>query len=115
MFSICDISDVCTVAASSCADVDGTCDSSCVPSIELTSDDAICGISGPSKGGSVVCDMTSDGSPGGTMLLMSETDGSAGKDISGGIDDSEERLCCAIIFGISASFGWISVGVGWGG
>lgn len=45
------------------------------------------------------------------MLLISEIDGSAGKDTSGGIDDSEERLC-AIMFGISS--GWLS-GVGWAG
>ena len=92
------------MAASSCADVDGTC-SSCVPSIELTSAGAICGISEPSKGVSVVGGTITDGSPEGTMLLMSETDGSTGKDTSDGIDDSEERFCCAIMFGISDSFG----------
>lgn len=91
------------VAASSC--VDGIWDSSC----------ASAGISEPSKGVSVIGGTTSDGSPEGTMLLISETDGSAGKDTSGGIDDSEDRLCCAIMFGISASFGWLISGVGWAG
>lgn len=108
MFSICGISDICPVA-SSCADVDGTCGSSCVPSIELTSAGAICGISEPSKDVSVAGGAISDGSPEGTMLLMSEIDGSADKDTSGGMDTSEERLCCAIMFGISAaSFGWLN-------
>lgn len=100
------------VAGSSCADVDGTWGSSCV----LISFGAICGISEPCRGGSVIGGTTSDGSPEGIILLISETDGSAGKDTSSGKDDSEERFCCAIMFGIStASFGWLISGVGWAG
>lgn len=95
MFSICGISDVCIAAASSC--VDGTCDSTCAPSIELTSAGAI---SEPSNGVSV--GGTSDDSAEGTMLLISETDGSVGKGTSPGTD-SEGRLCCAIMLGISTA------------
>lgn len=97
---------------------DGTCASSCVSSTELTSAGAICGISELSNGVSVVGGATIDGSLEGTMLLMSETDGSAGKGSSDDIDDSEGRLCCAIMLGISTAStafadGWLtSAGVG---
>lgn len=100
------MSDDCTaaVAASSCAGACGTCDSSFVLSIELTSAGAICGISEPSNGASEIGGTTSDGSTEGTMLLMSETDGSAGKGTSGGTGDSEDgRLCCGIILGTSTA------------
>lgn len=99
----------------------GTCASSCVSSTELTSAGAICGISELSNGVSVVGGATIDGSLEGTMLLMSETDDSAGKGTSDDIDDSKGRLCCAIMLGISTAStafadGWLtSAGVGWGG
>lgn len=92
-----------TVVSSS-AGVCDTCDSSFVLSIELTSAGAICGISEPSKGASEVGGTTSDDSTEGTILLMSETDGSAGKGTSGGTGDSEDgRLCCGIIPGTSTA------------
>lgn len=100
--------------ASSCG---GTCVSSCVSSTELTSTGAICGISELSNDVSVVGGATTDGSLEGTMLLMSETDGS-GKGTSDDIDDSVGRLCCAIMLGISTAStvfadGWLtSTGVG---
>lgn len=96
--------------ASSC---DGTCASSCVSSTELTSAGAICGISELSN---VSVGGTTDGSLEGTMLLISETDGSAGKGTSDDID-SEERFC-VIMLGISTAStafadGWLtSAGVG---
>lgn len=86
--------------ASSCG---GACASSCVSSTELTSTGAICDISELSNGVSVVGGAITDGSLEDTMLLMSETDGSAGKGTSDAIDDSAGRLCCVIMLGISTA------------
>lgn len=77
---------------------DGACASSCVSSTLLTSAAAICGISELSNDASV--GGTTDGSLEGTMLLISETDGSAG---TSDVFDSEGRLCCAIMLGISTA------------
>lgn len=105
MFSICGILDGCMTepgVVSSCVGADGICPcSSCVPSIELTSAGAI---SEPSNDAPEVGGTTSDVSMEGTMLLTSETDGSAGRGTSGGTGDSVVgRLCCAIMLGTSAS------------